>query len=116
MLKPGCIGEVYKESSEPQRSTLAQRSWLYSLAPELQVRGSKGSDALAAAEAAAAPLALQDAGDQGLPGFGSMGGEAARRSKAIANESGFPRQITFGLTASHWDFARVDEPIVFQDD
>lgn len=109
MCKPGCIGEVYKESDEPQRSTQAQRSWLYSMPPELQVRGPKGTDATAPA------MNAQDPGDQGLPGLGNMGGHASKTSNE-ASDNKFPRQITFGLTASHWDFARVNKPHVFQDD
>ncbi|KAK1941410.1 hypothetical protein P3T76_007276 [Phytophthora citrophthora] len=29
----GAMGEVYRKSSEPQRDTLAQRSWMYSTDP-----------------------------------------------------------------------------------
>ena len=32
----GASGEVMKCEPEPQRNTAAQRSWMYSLAPELQ--------------------------------------------------------------------------------
>ncbi|ETL89524.1 hypothetical protein F442_11977 [Phytophthora nicotianae P10297] len=34
----GAMGEVYKKSSEPQRDTLAQRSWMYSTDPMIVVR------------------------------------------------------------------------------
>ncbi|KAF1784999.1 hypothetical protein GQ600_19304 [Phytophthora cactorum] len=33
----GAMGEVYKKSSEPQRDTLAQRSWMYSTDPMIAV-------------------------------------------------------------------------------
>lgn len=96
MRTSGAIGEVYNSSSEPQHSTPAQRSWLYSLAPELHAREFKEQQ------------------QQSLVGDESMPAES--ETCDTTDKKYHPRKITFGITAEHSDLYRVGMPIVFQDD
>ncbi|KAG7395636.1 hypothetical protein PHYBOEH_003393 [Phytophthora boehmeriae] len=84
----GAMGEVYKKSSEPQRDTLAQRSWMYSTDPMIAVMQKR--EALEASKSESRPASEEQSN----------------------NPEGFGRKLTSitGLRKHHKGVFRDDEP------